>query len=240
MNGNGAGTSDQPNKLVARKGPNAKRPRVAVAPLVQPQPLQPVAVNPAFANAPVFDAPPPSMNGNAFASTSTAQYPQILPQQQTYPPPTTFSSGAAPLQSPSRKRKASIQPLQEDPNSYRLLPPWAIPPAGELPGYGADRLSPFDYRLKGHTLIGSEGGGEKETVVLAPSYCLRDRQVGFKVTNRLPEGEVPKRGMERVLEVPEVRSFGRLNVEDSEMKDTLEFRNLNQGEREFESLSLLG
>ncbi|GAA5967585.1 hypothetical protein JCM11641_005703 [Rhodosporidiobolus odoratus] len=103
------GTMAQPNTLVARKGPNAKRPRtvqLSTQPFApaQPSPLQnamqmPMSgagaqqqpmpqlaqqqpqVNP-FAAAPTYPAQA-AMAGNAFASTSAAQ----LPPQQFQPPP---------------------------------------------------------------------------------------------------------------------------------------------------------
>jgi len=68
---------------------------------------------------------------------------------------------------------------------------------------------------------------------------LRDREVTFGVTNRLPDGEVTKKGSERVLEVEAIKTFGELRVEDSEAKDTFEWRNFDQGEREFILTSLI-
>ncbi|GAA5852373.1 hypothetical protein JCM5353_006397 [Sporobolomyces roseus] len=138
-----------------------------------------------------------------------------------------------PLHLPLENENLSLNPTDGPNSSDRLCPPWAIPPVGRLPGYGSDRLSPFDYRLRGHTLAGSEGGEkEKDMVVLAPTYCWRlgswVQCYDPNVTTLLPEGEVPKKGMERVLGMGELRSFGRSSLEDSEM----EYRNFHEGERE--------
>ncbi|GAA5970462.1 hypothetical protein JCM21900_003136 [Sporobolomyces salmonicolor] len=255
------GTVGQPNKLVARKGPNAKRPKL----LNNGQPLQPsplqnttnfapaqsqaapqTAAAAAFANAPTYASP--ALVGNAFASSSTAQLPPqyappLQPQQHPHPPFASFGPVATPVQaqvdpSSSRKRKASMpataQGANEPSGAYGFYSYPSDPPP-QVPGYGsAPRLSAADYRLKGHTL----GQGDfvrdapAELRELVPAYCLRDREVTFKVTNRvLGEAGKPGKGKERVLAVPAVMSHGKLGVEDSEAKDTFEWRNLVEGER---------
>ncbi|GAA5824078.1 hypothetical protein JCM10212_000976 [Sporobolomyces blumeae] len=237
-----SGTAAQPNKLVARKGPNAKRPRlvqpVAHA-LVQPQPLATPAQSTtaaAFANAPTYNAPSSlsaATSANAFASTSAAQHPAYAPPTV---PQTAFGSAPPPLAhstSDSRKRKASAAaPSTSDDSAYTPYPPWAIPSPADQPGYGAPRLSSADYRLKGHTLyVDPSTAPRPEPVVLAPAYCLRDREPTFAVTNGLEDGQRPGKGQERILQVPEIRSWGRLGVEDSDAKDTFEWRNFGDGDR---------
>ncbi|GAA5942211.1 uncharacterized protein JCM15063_002043 [Sporobolomyces koalae] len=226
----GTGTAAQPNKLVARKGPNAKRPRVV--PLVQPQPLvQPTAQSAsssaaAFAAAPIVNAPAPPLaaNGHAFAPAVYVNTPHV--------PHAAPNAASAETPNNSRKRKATLAPQTEEGATYQAAGPWLIPSTEYQAGYGAPRLSSSDYRLNGHTLVGSVPvpDDRPEPVVLAPSYCLRDREVTFKVTNRVPDGEAPKQGMERVLQVRDVVSFGKIGVEDSEAKDTFEWRNLDQGD----------
>ncbi|GAA5888497.1 hypothetical protein JCM16303_002190 [Sporobolomyces ruberrimus] len=209
---NGAGTSDQPNKLVPRKGPNAKRPRVVQ--LQQPQPQtfaapQASTSAAAFATAPILNAPAP-LSMNPIASTSS------------------FDPTA------SRKRKASTQLVQLE-DAYPAVGPW-VPSSDYQPGYGAPRLSDRDYRLNGPTLAQPPSPGNRpDPVVLVPSYCLRDREPTFEVTNRIRDGEVPKKGSERVLAVREIRSFGSVQVEDSGEKDTFEWRNFSEGERKGQS-----
>ncbi|GAA5946255.1 hypothetical protein JCM3765_000173 [Sporobolomyces pararoseus] len=231
----GTGTAAQPNKLVARKGPNAKRARPVVV-QTQPQPQingaqASTSSAAAFASAPIVNHP--VTNGNAFASTSAAQPSHnAFNGAAAYPPPPQLNHNSSSFDNP-RKRKASALPLQiDDSNLYSAVGPW-VPSADYQPGYGAPRLSDRDYRLVGHTLAGPSSPRDErpEPVVLAPSYCLRDREVTFKVTNRIPDGEVPKKGSERLLQVREIKSYGKLGVEDSEAKDTFEWRNFDQGER---------
>ncbi|GAA6021890.1 hypothetical protein JCM11491_004782 [Sporobolomyces phaffii] len=237
QSGAAGGTADQPNKLVARKGPNAKRPRVAVRPQpqVQPQPQAHSASAAAFASAPIVNNPAALTNANAFASTSAAATANGFNGAAAYPPPLATSS--MDVANP-RKRKASLFPAAaadfDDASVYSAVGPWA--PSNEYqPGYGAPRLSDRDYRLVGHTLAAAEADPlpRPDPVVLAPSYCLRDREVTFEVTNRVQgEGDAAKANgrQERVLEVREVKSFGRVAVEDSEAKDAFEWRNFDAGE----------
>ncbi|GAA5916278.1 hypothetical protein JCM5296_002639 [Sporobolomyces johnsonii] len=253
------GTVGQPNKLVARKGPNAKRPKlVNNAQPLQPSPLQntmsfapaqpqaapQTAAAAAFANAPTYASP--ALVGNAFASSSTAQLPPQYappPQSQQHPQFAPFGGVAPPVQpqgdpSSARKRKVSMpataQGANEPSGAYGFYPYPSEPPP-QVPGYGsAPRLSAADYRLKGHTLGQADFARDApaELRELVPAYCLRDREVTFKVTNRVPgEGGRAGKGKERVLAVPAVMSHGKLGVEDSEAKDAFEWRNLVDGER---------
>ncbi|GAA5915392.1 uncharacterized protein JCM6883_006823 [Sporobolomyces salmoneus] len=221
----GTGTAAQPNKLVARK---TKRPRtVQLQPQAQilnngivPAPTQSTSAA-AFASAPIFDA-------SAFASTSNSAAFNAYNGAAPYPPPQQATSSNT-LQ--PRKRKASALPTQIDESSViSAVGPWV--PSNEFqPGYGAPRLSDRDYRLVGHTLTGGNEEERPEPVVLAPSYCLRDREPTFKVSNQVTDGEIARKGSERVLGVKEVVSFGSLKVEDSDTGDTFEWRNFDRGGR---------
>lgn len=223
----GAGTAAQPNKLVARK---TKRPRtVPLQPQPQPQPPSLAAPAPQSSTSAAAFASAPTVNGPAFSNVFASSSDHFNGAAARPPHHSTLSDPSFP-----RKRKASALPLQIDESSvYSAVGPWV--PSNELqPGYGAPRLSDRDYRLVGHTLGGSRESDEErpEPVVLVPSYCLRDREVTFRVSNRVPDGEVAKKGSERVLQVPEILSEGKLKVEDSDAKDTFEWRNFDQGERE--------
>lgn len=228
--GQAGGTLAQPNTLVARKGPGAKRPRT-VQLVTQPLPgqqQQPVASTSAaaFASAPTL---PGAAAATAFQQQA-AQPP--VPQQMfgAQPPP------AASTASTSRKRKASAVPGEGGPAAPP--PPGAYPypypypadaPPPQFPGYGsAPRLSSAPYRLAGHTLRGDPAPPDDELRELVPAYALYDREVTFRVTNRRrAEGAGRKR-----LAVPQVVTFGKVALEDSDAKDTLEWRNFGAGERE--------
>ena len=155
----GTGTAAQPNKLVARKGPNAKRARPVVL-QTQPQPQPQVngaqsssSSAAAFASAPIVNHP--VTNGNAFASTSAAQPSHnAFNGAAAYPPPPQLNHNSSSFENP-RKRKASALPLHQidDSNLYSAVGPW-VPSADYQLGYGAPRLSDRDYRLVGHTLAG--------------------------------------------------------------------------------------
>jgi len=124
----GSGTTAQPNKLVARKGPGAKRPRLqsqVVSTRPQVVNAQPSNFASVFASAPVLIGPitnGPITNGNAFtstssnafASTSSAPYPPQNAYNGAAPHPPTFNHDSPSLdQSVSRKRKASPIPFDE-------------------------------------------------------------------------------------------------------------------------------
>ncbi|ORY52826.1 WD40-repeat-containing domain protein [Leucosporidium creatinivorum] len=248
LGGAGVGTLAQPNKLMARKGPNAKRPRTVVpTPLqqVQQQQLapngypgmgapaanpfaaaQPIAANPfaaaapqppapnPFQSAPTFNAPPPPNVGWGGA----------IPQVQ--PPPVPAQAQAGPGPATAKKRKAPTnastaeQSEQED---------YYYDDGPGVPGYGSHpRLSNAPYRESGHTLgQGRKRDAPAELRVLRPIYAPREREVTFEVTNQ--ESPEEEEGI-RVLAVPAVKTFGKLKVEDSDAKDTFEWRNFGEGE----------
>ncbi|GAA5843469.1 hypothetical protein JCM9279_000760 [Rhodotorula babjevae] len=122
----------------------------------------------------------------------------------------------------------------------------APPPPPQVPGYGtAPRISAADYRLKGHTLGERAPDApaqldEADKRELVPAYALYDREVTFKVSNRVggggggSEGGGERERKRRALAVPAVVSYGRLAVED-EAKDTFEYRNFAEGPRKGES-----
>lgn len=258
----GEGTLSQPKVLLARKGPGAKRPRTVQ--LAQPAPLPAAAANP-FATAPTFPghAPPLAAAGAANAYASTSAQPYAPPMQPGFGAP-----GPAPHQpvndlTGSRKRKASLAPgadaaaaAQPFPYPHMYPPPGypyppypygdpsasapsAPPPPPQVPGYGsAPRLSAADYRLKGHTLGAGRAAelADEDKRELVPAYALYDREVTFRVSNRDPKAARKA----RALAVPAVVSFGKLGVEDSDAKDTLEWRNFADGPRASRSFSLLG
>ncbi|GAA5935943.1 hypothetical protein JCM3775_007368 [Rhodotorula graminis] len=125
-------------------------------------------------------------------------------------------------------------PAQYDPAAAGPRPP-------EVAGYGtAPRISSADYRLKGHTLGERAAAGpaqldDADKRELVPAYALYDREVTFRVSNRVGEGEGGERERKRrALAVPAVVTHGRLGVED-EAKDTFEFRNFGEGSRKGES-----
>lgn len=192
----GGGTVHQPNALVARKGPGAKRPRTIV-----PQ-AAPVVASAAFMNAPVAAGPAPSMN--AYASTSAA-------------------AAAAPgyYDAPLNARKRRAPPPDEYPY-YDDEPPL------QEAGYGsAQRFSTASHRLQGHTL-GRGDPAPDPLRELVPAYAKYNREVTFRVTNKGKEREGDR---PRSLAVPAVMSVGKLGVEDSDAKDTLEWRNFADGPR---------
>ncbi|GAA5878315.1 hypothetical protein JCM3774_001984 [Rhodotorula dairenensis] len=207
---NGGGTEAQPNALVARKGPGAKRPRTVPVPVA-------AASNP-FANAAVVSGPAPPIN--AFASTSAATAAQFASP--------AFAASSAPVNdlNASRKRKAPTH-VVEAVNSHQYEYP-------QVPGYGsAPRLSDTPYRLKGDTLgRGDPAPPDADLRELVPAYALYDREVTFRVTNN--KGKEREDGA-RSLAVPAVMSMGKLGVEDSDAKDTLEWRNFAEGPRKGEA-----
>ncbi|GAA5983758.1 hypothetical protein JCM10908_005913 [Rhodotorula pacifica] len=242
----GGGTVSQPNALVARKGPGAKRPRaIPLQPPVIPSMASSSAANP-FANAAVAPGPAPPIN--AFASTSAA-----VAGPAHFASPAFGAAAAAPAAAggpvndlnTSRKRKAPTQVVdgfpppgppqqqQQQPVYYPYdLAPAAPPP--QIPGYGsAPRLSNAPYRLQGETIgRGDPAPPDEELRELVPAYALYDREVTFRVTNgKGKEREEPA----RTLAVPAVMSMGKLGVEDSDAKDTLEWRNFASGARKGEA-----
>ncbi|BGP55906.1 hypothetical protein JCM8202_002694 [Rhodotorula sphaerocarpa] len=225
------GTVSQPNALVARKGPGAKRPRTV--PLVsqvpqQQQQQQPPAQANAFTHAAVAAGPAPPIN--AFASTSAAG---------TSPMMAPGANGAVVNDlAGSRKRKAPTQLVPAGgANDLAALYPYeyaAAPPPPQVPGYGSSqRLSDAPYRLQGHTLArGDPAPADEELRELVPAYARYDREVTFRVTNGKGKGR--EEGA-TALAVPAVKSQGKLAVEDSDAKDTLEWRNFSEGPRKGEA-----
>ncbi|GAA6039502.1 hypothetical protein JCM8097_009584 [Rhodosporidiobolus ruineniae] len=127
---------------------------------------------------------------------------------------------------------------------YGVPYPYPYPPGGAEGYVGAPRASEADYRLQGHTLSRSKDGeGEgREARELVPAYAALEREVTFRVTNgsagRVGGGASGRgKGKEREREeavglaVPSVVSYGRVELEDKEGGDVLEFRNFGEGER---------
>ncbi|BGO91897.1 hypothetical protein NBRC10512_007688 [Rhodotorula toruloides] len=226
--GPAGGTLAQPNTLVARKGPGAKRPRT-VQLSTQPLPAQQQPV--ASTSAAAF-ASAPTLPGSAASAFQQAAAQQPVPQQMFGAPPPPAAA------STSRKRKASNVPVEGGPTA--APPPGAYPhpypylaeaPPPQIPGYGsAPRLSSAPYRLAGHTLRGDPAPPDEELRELVPAYALYDREVTFRVTNRRRAEGGRKR-----LAVPQVVTFGKVALEDSDAKDTLEYRNFAQGDRKGEA-----
>ena len=223
--GGGGGTESQPNALVARKGPGAKRPRTV--------PLQ--TTNP-FANAAVASGPAPPIN--AFASTSAAA-PFGSPAFGGVPAaPAASTSVQVNDLTASRKRKAppptTLVAEQVEQAQY-------YPPPPQVAGYGsAPRLSNAPYRLNGDTIgRGDPAPPDDELRELVPAFALYDREVTFRITNRAGKGKGREEGG-MSLAVPAVMSMGRLGIEDSDAKDTLEWRNFADGLRALFSRSVGG
>lgn len=221
--GGGGGTESQPNALVARKGPGAKRPRTV--------PLQ--TANP-FANAAVAPGPAPPIN--ALASTSTAApfgSPAFgSPAFGGVPAAPAGSSSAVQINdlTASRKRKAPTTLIPDDRVEQAQYYP---PPPPQVPGYGsAPRLSNAPYRLNGDTIgRGDPAPPDDQLRELVPAFALYDREVTFRITNR-GKGKGREEGAgASSLAVPAVMSMGKLGIEDSDAKDTLEWRNFADGPR---------
>ena len=217
VNGGAGGTESQPNALVARKGPGAKRPRTV-----------PLQTTNAFANAAVASGPAPPIN--AFASTSAAA-PFGSPAFGGVPPAAPAASTTA-VQindlTASRKRKAPATLIPD-----HVQPAQYYPPPPQVPGYGsAPRLSNAPYRLNGDTIgRGDPTPPDDELRELVPAFALYDREVTFRITNRGKGKGREEGGAASSLAVPAVMSMGKLGIEDSDAKDTLEWRNFADGPR---------
>ncbi|GAA5911337.1 hypothetical protein JCM8208_005225 [Rhodotorula glutinis] len=194
---------------------------------------------------------------NAFASTSAQPYAAAAPGFGALPPPAqpvndlTASRKRKASHAPLHNGGADAHayPYPPPPQGYPYPPPGfpyphssqydpaaAGPPPPQVPGYGTTpRISAADYRLKGHTLgerapDGSAQLDEADKRELVPAYALYDREVTFRVSNRVggSEGGGERERKRRALAVPAVVSYGRLGVED-EAKDTFEYRNFAEG-----------
>lgn len=254
LNGDGVGTMNKPNVLMARKGPGAKRivPRSTPLQTIQPQAQQQLQT--------VHALPPMSTTGQAMPGigghqSNGAYQPYVMQSQPaiasafanapTYnaPPPPNAGWGGAVAGGPaepshsqanvSRKRKAPGS-LADNNGSYghgNDAPIVIIDDGGPVPGYGSHpRLSTASYRALGNTLDGGARDAPIEVRVLRPAYVPRDREVTFAVTNQMNAQD--ERGL-RVLAVPQVVTYGKVKLEDSSAKDTLEWRNFGEGEREY-------
>lgn len=141
------------------------------------------------------------------------------PPMQNYMHASTSNAGWGGSEDSSRKRKAHFESEElED----RMSP--------------YSRISEATHRAKGKTL-----GEDKirevapELRVLRPAYAPREREVTFEVSNK--ENRIDGGKGVRVLAVPAIKSFGSLQVEDSDDKDTLEWRNFEEGDSEYSTLS---
>ncbi|GAA6005959.1 uncharacterized protein JCM10292_005627 [Rhodotorula paludigena] len=183
-------------------------------PHMLPLPLQQPQMHPqqAYAPAPGFGAPLPPHSAAAAAG----------------------GGGGGSAHVPSRKRKASRDVGLADAAAPLL------PPAGYA---GAPHVSQAEYRLQGHTLgsaASAAGAAGEELRELVPAYALHDREVTFRVTNGAGAGASAK-GKEREgagarsLAVPAVVSQGKVQVEEGEGKDALEWRNFAQGQHKGQS-----
>ncbi|KAL8291734.1 hypothetical protein RQP46_001992 [Phenoliferia psychrophenolica] len=215
----GMGTMAQPNTLIARKGPGAKR-RVVPQPLPPPPPVPvaiavaPVASTSAAIHPPMGNAfQPPITNGKppANAAWGGAVVSQPLPVLQPYQQqPYQQQQQAGP--SSSKKRRA--EPTDDESEESDGVDPYV-------------RTSNAPYRTKGRTLGEDRKRGPKEPLrELRPAYLPREKERTFEISN------LEKRSGKglRVLAVPPVNTFGSLEIEDFE-KDTLEWRNFGEGER---------
>lgn len=193
------GTLAQPNMLVSRKGPGAKR---IVAPAARPVALPPVARQRSIFAVPESSQPPPPPRANAFASTSAD--------------PWAANNGAAAMDA-ARKRKADFGDDEED---------------AQVPSFGiVPRHSKAPYRTAGHTLASSAPRGPPLDPLkeIRPAYAPRDKEAMFLITNKENDD---KAGGVRVLVVPGLTTYGTVKVEDGDEKDTLEWRNFGEGDRE--------
>lgn len=236
LGGAGVGTMAQPNMLTARKGPGAKRivPRsTPLLPLPNQAMPQPQLQANAFAGQAMNGAFPPQLQlpatANAFANAPTFNTP---------PPPNAGWGGAVAGSSSSdvanKKRKAVDAGPSYTGNTYngRDSQFVIIDDGGAVPGYGNHpRLSAAPYRAAGNTLGTESRDAPIEIRVLRPEYAPREREVTFAVSNKLRDEN--ERGL-RVLAVPKVVTYGKLRVEDSGFRDTLEYRNFGEGDREFD------
>ena len=220
VNGGGGGTESQPNALVARKGPGAKRPRTV--------PLQTTSP---FANAAVVSGPAPPINAFASTSAAAAAAPFGSPAFGGVPAAPAASTSSVQINdlTASRKRKAPTTLVADQVEQAQYYPP---PP--QVPGYGsAPRLSDAPYRLNGDTVgRGDPAPPDDQLRELVPAFALYDREVTFRITNRgSSKGKGREEGGGMSLAVPAVMSMGKLGIEDSDAKDTLEWRNFADGPR---------
>ncbi|KAK4701977.1 protein HIRA/HIR1, partial [Phenoliferia sp. Uapishka_3] len=207
LNGPSIGTMAQPNTLIARKGPGAKR-RV-IPTIVQPPPPravhhhQPVASTSAAIHPPMGNAfQPPIQNGVPSANAAWGGAVVATPQMMSMHPA-------------SKKRRAELVEADTDDDTDGVDP--------------YVRTSNAPYRSKGRTLGEERKRGPKEPLrELRPAYLPREKERTFEISN------LEKRSGKgvRVLAIPAVETFGSLKVEDSDEKDTLEWRNFGQGDKE--------
>ncbi|KAM0751676.1 WD40 repeat-like protein [Meredithblackwellia eburnea MCA 4105] len=259
------GTMGQPNTLIARKGPNAKR-RVPLQPQQMPSQqfnpppvnqFQPPPVQQAYLQQPYagiqqqqYQAIPqhpyqqthqpqqyqqpmqiqfaPVASGSALHHHQQLQQPNgnafQPPMQNGGPPPTNAGwIGQPPVAAPqqvqqlvAKKRKVEEVVLDETDEESDGVDPYK-------------RLSKADYRLKGRT-VGEDRKRPPRTDLrqLRPPYIPREKERIFEISNKAEkrEGKEP-----RALAVPAVETFGSIQIEDSDEKDTFEWRNFAEGDR---------
>ncbi|KAK4047227.1 HIR complex subunit [Microbotryomycetes sp. JL201] len=256
-NGTG-GTMSQPNKLVARKGPGAKRivPR-AVQPIVPTPPTLPQSVQAVGMTAlpaiPGMHAGGPvaavHQHAQTFALQSPSSAPSAMQQQQqqptafqsalqvaptynTAPPPNVGWTGAV-VGTPEPIQAATSRKRKTThaaTGSHMDQDEYTYPEHPGVPGYGSyPRLSQAPYRAAGQTLGPVERDAPHELRTLRPAYMPREREVTFEVTNRDQDVQDGKPPGLKVLAVPQVLTHSSVMIEDGD-KDQFEYRNHSSGD----------